>query len=91
MRLLGGHTRGSSIVELPGGDVVVGDLVRGGRLGGRWRGAVPMTHYYEEEPLAVTRVVDAVLAGGARRLLVGHGGPLDADAVAAWRARRRSA
>jgi glyoxylase-like metal-dependent hydrolase (beta-lactamase superfamily II) len=91
VRPLGGHTRGSAIVELAGGDVLVGDLVRGGRLGGRWRGAGPMTHYYEEEPAAVTAVVDAVLRGGARRLLVGHGGPLDAAAVAAWRATRRSA
>jgi glyoxylase-like metal-dependent hydrolase (beta-lactamase superfamily II) len=33
VRPLGGHTCGSSIVELPGGDVVVGDLLRGGRLG----------------------------------------------------------
>lgn len=90
IRPLGGHTRGSSIVELPGGDVVVGDLLRGGRLGGRWRGTVPLTHYYEQEPAAVVQVVDAVLGGGARRLLVGHGGPLDARAVAAWRARRGS-
>jgi glyoxylase-like metal-dependent hydrolase (beta-lactamase superfamily II) len=29
-RPLGGHTRGSAIVELAGGDVLVGDLVRGG-------------------------------------------------------------
>lgn len=89
VRPLGGHTRGSAIVELAGGDILVGDLVRGGRLGGRWRGTVPMTHYYEEGPAAVTDVVDAVLAGGARRLLVGHGGPLDAGAVAAWRRTRR--
>ncbi len=85
---LGGHTRGSAIVEVASGDVLVGDLLRGGRLGGRWRPSVPMTHYYEEEPAAVTEVVDRVLAGGARRLLVGHGGPLDAVAVAAWRRAR---
>jgi hypothetical protein len=47
-----------------------------------------MTHYYEEEPASVTAVVDAVLQGGARRLLVGHGGPLEAAAVAAWRRGR---
>ena len=88
MRPLGGHTRGSAIVELAGGDVLVGDLLRGGRLGGRWRASVPMTHYYEEEPSAVSAVVDRVLADGARRLLVGHGGPLDAAAVADWRRHR---
>jgi glyoxylase-like metal-dependent hydrolase (beta-lactamase superfamily II) len=88
IRPLGGHTRGSAIVELEGGEVIVGDLLRGGRLGGRWHATVPMTHYYEEEPPAVTAVVDRVLAGGARRLLVGHGGPLDAAAVAAWRRTR---
>lgn len=90
VRPLGGHTRGSAIVELRGGDVLVGDLLRGGRLGGRWRGATPMTHYYEEDPAAVTSVADLVLAGGPRRLHVGHGGPLDAGAVAAWLARRSS-
>jgi hydroxyacylglutathione hydrolase len=88
VRPVGGHTRGSAIVELPGGDVLVGDVLRGGRLGGRWRARVPMTHYYEEEPAAVTAVVDLVLAGGARRLLVGHGGPLAAADVAAWRRTR---
>lgn len=88
LRPLGGHTRGSAIVELPSGDVLVGDLVRGGRLGGRLRATVPMTHYYEEEPAAVTTVVDRVLDGGARRLLVGHGGPLAAVDVAAWRRTR---
>ena len=88
LRPLGGHTRGSAIVELPSGDVIVGDLRRGGRLGGRLHARVPMTHYYEEEPAAVTAVVDRVLDGGARRLLVGHGGPLAAADVAAWRRRR---
>jgi hydroxyacylglutathione hydrolase len=88
MRPLGGHTRGSAIVKLASGDALVGDLLRGGRLGGRWRATEPMTHYYEEEPAAVASVVDQVLADGARRLLVGHGGPLDAGAVAAWRRRR---
>ena len=88
LRPLGGHTRGSAIVELPSGDVLVGDLVRGGRLGGRLRPTVPMTHYYEEEPAAVTAVVDRVLAGAARRLLVGHGGPLAPADVAAWRLAR---
>ena len=88
MRPLGGHTRGSAIVELADGDVLVGDLLRGGHFGGRWRPSVPMTHYYEEEPSAVSAVVDRVLADGARRLLVGHGGPLDAAAVAAWRGNR---
>jgi glyoxylase-like metal-dependent hydrolase (beta-lactamase superfamily II) len=88
MRSLGGHTRGSAIVELAGGNALVGDLVRGGRLGVRWRANVPMTHCYQGEPAAVTAVVDRVLVDGARRLPVGHGGPLDADAVAAWRRRR---
>ena len=88
LRPVGGHTRGSAIVELQWGDVVVGDLLRGGRLGGRLRAKVPMTHYYEEEPAAVTAVAGRVLDAGARRLLVGHGGPLAADAVAAWRGRR---
>jgi hydroxyacylglutathione hydrolase len=91
VRPLGGHTRGSSIVELPGGDAIVGDLLRGGRLGGRWRGTVPLRHYYEEQPAAATTVVGRVLADGARRFLGGHGGPLEASAVAAWRARRGSA
>ncbi len=87
-RPLGGHTRGSAIVELASGDILAGDLVRGGRLGGRLRPTVPMTHYYEEDPAAVTAVVDSVLGGGARRLLVGHGGPLAAADVAAWRRLR---
>ncbi len=90
LRPLGGHTRGSAIVELPGGDVLVGDLLRGGRFGGRWRAAVPLTHYYEEEPAAVVAVAGTVLGSGAGRLLVGHGGPLAAADVAAWHRRREA-
>jgi glyoxylase-like metal-dependent hydrolase (beta-lactamase superfamily II) len=78
----GGHTPGSTIVRFASGDVIVGDLLRGGRLGGRISPQLPFCHYYAADPGAVARVLRDVLATRPTRLYVGHGGPLDGARVA---------
>jgi hydroxyacylglutathione hydrolase len=77
-----GHTPGSVSLLLPDGDAVVGDLLMGGFLGGLVRRSVPNTAYFQEDDHEALHSLRAVLAAGARRLWVGHGGPLSADRVA---------
>jgi glyoxylase-like metal-dependent hydrolase (beta-lactamase superfamily II) len=77
-----GHTPGSISLVLPEGDAIVGDLIMGGYLGGLVRRSVPNTSYFQDDDREVIRSLRTVLAAGARRLYVGHGGPLSAERVA---------
>ena len=79
-----GHTPGSLALLLDDGDVVAGDLVRGGYMGGTVASRKPVTHYFQEDRARAEANVAALLRWGARRLYVGHGGPLDRDRLAAW-------
>lgn len=84
MRVVGGHSPGSCVI-LADDLLVAGDLVRGGHLGGMLLGGRALVHYYAEDPAADLRTVAGLIdAHRPRRILVGHGGPLDADT-----ARRR--
>jgi hydroxyacylglutathione hydrolase len=76
-----GHTPGSLSVALPSRDVIVGDLVMGGVLGGALFPRRPRIHYFVDDLAAVHASVRRVLADGSETLLVGHGGPLRADDV----------
>lgn len=76
---VGGHTPGSSVLLLDGGDAVIGDLIRGGFASGRIRPGHPLRHYFAEDAEVVRQALDRVLATGPSRLHVGHGGPVDAD------------
>lgn len=86
----GGHTPGSIVVHLANGGVVLGDLVRGGWLGGLVGRNAPATHLYHAYPVEQGQA-DAEgfvrrVAGCAdvRVAFVGHGGPIPADALRAW-------
>lgn len=79
-----GHTPGSVSVLLANGDALVGDLVMGGRLGGALYGARPRLHYFVSDFAQLHQSMEIVLATRTQRLLVGHGGPLDAATVRRW-------
>ncbi|MBS1694688.1 MAG: MBL fold metallo-hydrolase [Actinobacteria bacterium] len=70
-----GHTAGSCVVMLDGGDAIVGDLVRGGFAYGRIRPHHPLRHFFAEDVAGVRRALDHVLQHEPQRLYVGHGGP----------------
>jgi glyoxylase-like metal-dependent hydrolase (beta-lactamase superfamily II) len=76
-----GHTAGSISLILPNGEAIVGDLLMGGFIGGLVRRGVPNVAYFQEDDLDAKRSLRAVLATGARKLYVGHGGPLSAERV----------
>lgn len=83
IEVVGGHTPGSLIIELQGGDVLIGDLIRSRML----RHHVPTLHFFHDDPLAAhARLRKA--ADGALVLYPCHGGGLDADHVEEWLAKR---
>jgi glyoxylase-like metal-dependent hydrolase (beta-lactamase superfamily II) len=77
-----GHTPGSQVVLLDDGDALVGDLLLGGYLGGAIAPGQPGTHYFHDDRLQAETQICFVIRQGARRLFVGHGGPIAAEA--AW-------
>jgi hydroxyacylglutathione hydrolase len=67
-----GHTPGSQMVILSTGEALVGDLARGEIFSSH----TPARHFFHDD----CRAAEANLASlGAKRLLVGHGGPLSPD------------
>lgn len=78
------HTAGSLVVCATGRDapMVVGDLVRGGHLGGALRPALPLPHYFSAAPGRDREVLSGLLAAHQPSSVhVGHGGPVDVAAL----------
>jgi glyoxylase-like metal-dependent hydrolase (beta-lactamase superfamily II) len=71
-----GHTPGSLVVRTSGGDVIAGDLLRGGVLGGAVAARRPLPHYFSDRPAAVGPALARLATAGARTLHLGHGGPV---------------
>lgn len=80
VEVVGGHTPGSLVVRLAGHSFV-GDLVRGGFLGGRVKPGHPLRHYFTEDLAGVRRALVAEVDRAPQALLPGHGGPLAGEAV----------
>lgn len=82
-----GHTPGSISVLLDAGDAIVGDVIMGGWAGGAIRPSQPNFHYFADDLPGAMASVDRILAATSGRLFVGHGGPLNHEAVVKWRRR----
>lgn len=83
VRALPGHTPGSLALWLADGDVIAGDVLRGGWLGGRIGAGRPRGHYFQADESAAQAATRTLVAVGAQRLHLGHGGPVEAAAIAA--------
>jgi glyoxylase-like metal-dependent hydrolase (beta-lactamase superfamily II) len=84
--VVGGHTPGSLVVvaHRPGAPALVGDLVRGGHMGGAVRPGRALRSYYSadtDRDLALLRTL--LERHQPTRLYVGHGGPLPVRSAAA--------
>jgi glyoxylase-like metal-dependent hydrolase (beta-lactamase superfamily II) len=86
-----GHTKGSISVLTADGDAVIGDLLMGGILGGKWFPAWPGMHYFADDLAQLHASIRKVVALAPKRIHVGHGGPLDPKDVARWCAKKRIA
>lgn len=85
-----GHTAGSISILLDSGEAMIGDLLRGGALGGALLPGIPRYPYYlydVQDKAQVRASVRKVLDAGAQRFYVGHGGPMSRAAVESWLAR----
>jgi hydroxyacylglutathione hydrolase len=76
-----GHSPGSIALLLAGGELIAGDLLRGGFMGGRLRGGYPNPPFFVSDRAALRASVDHALTLPLTRIFVGHGGPLDPHAV----------
>ena len=76
VRVVGAHTAGSVVVIVGGGKVaLVGDLFRGGALGGYVRRGSPKEHFYQEDLALAHQRIRELLAAGVEYFILGHGGP----------------
>lgn len=79
-----GHTSGSVSTIFPDGEAIVGDLLMGGYIGGLIRPRHPRAHCFAEDTRLLPDSLARTLDAGARRLHVGHGGPISADRLKDW-------
>ena len=77
-----GHTAGSISILTAEGDAIVGDLMMGGFFGGKIFRSRPRYHYFADDLEQVRASIRKVLALAPKRILPGHGGPLDPGRVA---------
>jgi glyoxylase-like metal-dependent hydrolase (beta-lactamase superfamily II) len=71
-----GHTAGHVVVVVGGGKIaIVGDLFRGGRLGGFVDKTEPMVHFYQDDKAKAHAEIKKLLARGVEWFVLGHGGP----------------
>lgn len=80
-----GHTAGSVSIMLESGEAIIGDVLMGGFLGGQLLPERPRWHYFAENLGAVKSSLAKIMAQSPQKLYVGHGGPLAAQAVQAFR------
>ena len=83
-RVLGtpGHTAGSISVLTDDAEIIVGDLICGGYLGGWLFPTHPGLHYFADDLPQLRASIANVLATSPRIIHPGHGGPLEPQAVA---------
>jgi hydroxyacylglutathione hydrolase len=79
LRVVGGHTPGSLVVELGGGQVIVGDLIRS-HVGRRKK---PTLHFFHDDEQGAHEVLGEI-AGKSQVIYPIHGGPLAAGDVTEW-------
>lgn len=81
--LQGGHTAGSVALVLRNGAACVGDVLRGGHMGGALLPGRANIHYFAEDVGRNRAELRGLLEVGAQTFHVGHGGPVSAESVRA--------
>ena len=72
-----GHTSGSLSVLTSSGDLIAGDLLIGGCLGGHIASGWPGLPYFLDDLALIRHSIHSILKLSPTRIHVGHGGPLD--------------
>jgi hydroxyacylglutathione hydrolase len=79
-----GHTAGSVSLIFADGQAVIGDVLMGGNMGGLLRPHKPRAHYFAQDAIENRKSLSRLLSHGAKKLHVGHGGPLQAETLRSW-------
>lgn len=79
-----GHSEGSISIALDSGDIIIGDILMGGMMGGAFFPTRPGYHYFIEDREKLHRSIEKVLQLRGERYWVGHGGPFSYSAIARW-------
>jgi glyoxylase-like metal-dependent hydrolase (beta-lactamase superfamily II) len=82
-----GHTSGSISLLFTNGDAIVGDVLRGGIMGGTFLASRPNYPYFlphQNDKRTLLHSVQKLLDAGVERFFVGHGGPLSRVDVQRW-------
>lgn len=82
-----GHSPGSMSLLLPNREAIIGDILRGGFLGGMISSGRPNHPYFLNDLKDRDILFNStrrVLEAGPQRLYVGHGGPLTHAAASRW-------
>jgi glyoxylase-like metal-dependent hydrolase (beta-lactamase superfamily II) len=79
-----GHTAGSISVLLDEGDLLAGDLLMGGFLGGYVQERTPGLTYFIDDLEQNLASIRTVLELPITTVFVGHGGPLDPVQIRRW-------
>jgi glyoxylase-like metal-dependent hydrolase (beta-lactamase superfamily II) len=85
-----GHSDGSISLVFDSGEAIVGDILRGGIMGGSvmsWQPTYPYFLYDMAHQSVLYSSIQSVLDAGATRFYVGHGGWLSRQRVATWLTR----
>ncbi len=81
--LQGGHTAGSVALVLRNGAACVGDVLRGGHMGGALLPGRANIHYFAENVDRNRAELRALVDAGVQTFYVGHGGPVAVNSVRA--------
>jgi glyoxylase-like metal-dependent hydrolase (beta-lactamase superfamily II) len=81
---LSGHSEGSISIALDSGDIIIGDILMGGMMGGAFFPTQPGYHYFIEDREKLHRSIETILQLRGERYWVGHGGPFTYSAIARW-------
>ncbi len=78
-----GHSPGHIVLPLPDGNLIAGDLLRGGFLGGLLNATLPNPPYVLNDPVQQRASLELALSLPAHTWHVGHGGPLAVEHIRA--------
>jgi glyoxylase-like metal-dependent hydrolase (beta-lactamase superfamily II) len=79
-----GHSEGSISIALDSGDIIIGDILMGGIMGGAFFPTQPGYHYFIEDREKLHQSIETILQFRGERYWVGHGGPFSYAAIARW-------
>ncbi|MGL4598223.1 MAG: MBL fold metallo-hydrolase [Bacteroidia bacterium] len=78
-----GHTQGSISIVTDQNEAILGDLLMGGYMGGRFFSHIPDYHYFVNDLEQVNQSIKKMLNFRADTFFAGHGGPLKRKAIEA--------